>query len=190
MGFTAAANFAACVAGLILAGAFMVYLAPGRRRATFLILAVSCGIGAFIVLLCFAFQWGDLSAAALLPNGEYLKLTAHRMKFFLEVPGGLLEIIVFLACMITFCCWARTRYFGIVAPLIVALSLVWWPGEYLPGSSLLWALPFALVFVGGVYADLLEHRFFAGRFRKLVAATALVLVGGGAILSLTVVTSA
>jgi len=190
MGLTAAANLAAWVAGIILAGAFMIYLAPGRRRAAFLILAVSCGIGAFIVLFCFAFDWADLSAAALVPNAEYLRLTAHRMRSFLEVPGGLLETLVFLACMITFCCWPRTRYFGTVAPLIVALVLVWWPGQYLPGSSLLWALPFALVFVGGIYADLLEHRFFAGRFRKLVAATALVVVVGGAILSLTVVTSA
>ena len=50
-------------------------------------------------------------------------------------------------------------------------------------------MPFALVFVGGIYADLLEPRFFADRFHRFVAATAFVLVGASAVLSLVVVTS-
>jgi hypothetical protein len=65
--------------------------------------------------------------------------------------------------------------------------LPWWPGEFVSGSSVLWGLPFAFVFVGGVYADLLEPRFFAGRFQKLVAATAFVLVGAILIMALAVV---
>lgn len=55
---------------------------------------------------------------------------------------------------------------------------------------MVWALPFAFVFVGGVYADLLEPGFFSGRFRRLVAATALVLSGASLLLGLTVVAGA
>lgn len=190
IGLTAAANFAACLAGLVLAGAFMVYLAPGRRRAAFAILTASSGIGAIILLLCFDFKLQDLRAAGFGPNAEYLRFTAHRVKSFFAVPGGVLEVVVFAACIAVFCSWRRTRYFGLAAPLIVALLLPWWPGQYLPGSSLLWSLPFGLVFTGGIYADLLEQRFFAGRFRKLVATTALVVVAAGAVLSLAVVTGA
>jgi hypothetical protein len=55
---------------------------------------------------------------------------------------------------------------------------------------LICALPFAFVFIGGIYADLLDTKFFAGRFRKFVAFAALLLVGASAVLSLTVVLGA
>jgi hypothetical protein len=73
--------------------------------------------------------------------------------------------------------------------LIAALLLPWWPGQFSLGSALR-ALPFALVFVGGIYADLLEPRFFRSRFYRLIASTAFVLVGASAILSIMVVAGA
>ena len=187
IGLTAAASVNAASAGIIFAAAFMLYLAPGRRRVSLAILAIGGAIGAVVFLLCFGFNRRDLAAAALLPDAEYLKFTAYRLREFLAVPGGVLEIFALFAALCVFLLWKRTRYFGNLAPLLVALILPWWPGHFSSGASITWTLPFAFVFIGGVYADLLEQRFLHGRFRKLVAMTAFVLIGASAVLSLLVV---
>lgn len=187
---TAGANLTAAIAGLLFAIAFMLYLAPGRRVASLSILLVSSAIAALVFLSFFGFDFHDLSAAALTPNLEYLRVTRHRLVELLVLPGGLLEIVAFVCAIVVFLLWKRTRYFGIVAPLLVALLLPWWPGRFLPGASAVWALPFAFVFIGGIYADLLEPSFFGGRFRSLVVTTAYVLVGASAVLSFTMLARA
>lgn len=189
IGITAAASASAAIAGIVIGGMFMLYLAPGRRLHALGILVLSSGIGILVLLACFGFNFRDVSAAALVPNSEYLALTSRRMRLLLGLPGGLLGILAFLSAVFVFCVWRRTRYFGNAAPLLVAILLPWWPGEFLSASALR-AIPFGMVFVGGIYADLLESRFFAGRFYRLVGATAFVLVGASAVLSLMVVTSA
>lgn len=187
VGLTAAANLSAAVAGLIFAVGFMLYLAPQKRILALMTLAASSIVGATVFLGCFAFNLLDLRASAIFSNLELLRFTSERVTSFLAVPGGLLAVVGFLACAVVFLLWKRARYFGNAAPLIVALLLPWWPGRFALGSSPVWALPFAFVLIGGIYADLLEPGFFRGRFRKLVAATACVLVGASALLAFTLV---
>jgi hypothetical protein len=168
----------------------MLYLAPGRRLVCLAVLGISAALGAVVFLSCFAFNMRDLNAAAVLRSSGILGFTAERVRAFLFVPGGLLELFPFLACVLVFVLWNRPRYFGNAAPLVVACLLPWWPGEFISGASILWSLPFVFVFIGGVYADLLEPRFFAGRFQKLVATTAFVLVGAILIMALAVIARA
>lgn len=189
VGLTAAASVSAAIIGVLLAAGFMAYVAPKRRAPALVVLAISSSIGFVVLLFCFGFNLRDLSAAALLPNSEYLTLTGRRLVLFLNLPGGLLEIVAFVSAVVVFCLWRRTRYFGNAAPLIAAVLLPWWPGQFAAASALR-TVPFALMFVGGIYADLLESRFFRGRFYRLVAASAFILVASSAILSLMVVTSA
>jgi hypothetical protein len=188
IGLTAAASISAAVAGLLLATVFMLYLAPGRRLHSLTIVIIGSALGGIVFLLCFGCNIRDVKAAGLIPNSEYLHFTVRRVVAFQSVPGAMLEIVAFLACTLVFLLWRRTRYFGTLAPLVVAFFLPWWPGEFLAGGSVIWSLPFAMVFIGGIYADLLERRLFGGRFRKLVGFTALLLVGASAVLSLMVVT--
>jgi hypothetical protein len=188
IGLTAAASVGAAVAGLLLATVFMLYLAPGRRLYSLMIVMIGSAVGGVVFLLCFGFNIRDLNAAGLIPNSEYLHFTVRRVGAFQSVPGAMLEIVTFVACTLVFLLWRRTQYFGNLAPLVVALVLPWWPGEFFPSGSVIWSLPFAMVFVGGIYGDLLERRSFAGRFRKLVACTAFVVLGASAVLSLMVVT--
>jgi len=190
IGLTAAANIAAVLAGLVLATAFMMYLAPGRRAVSTGILAISSTIGMVVLLACFGFHSRDISAAAILPNAEYIRVTASRFASLTTVPGGLLVIFAVGSSLLVFAFWKRTRYFGNTSALIPTLLLPWWPGQFFPGSSIVWTLPFALVFVGGIYADLLEPHFFGGRFPRHVAATAIGLIGASAVFSLLVVTGA
>jgi len=184
-GLTAAGSLAAAVIGLCIGAAFMLYLAPGRRLACLAILTVSAAIGTAILFACFGFNMRDLASAGILPNVEYLKFTGTRFTSLFAAPGGLLEIVAFVSAVLVFILWNRTRYFGNAASLIVAMLLPWWPGRFIPGASVIWALPFAFAFIGGIYADLLERGFFQGQFRRLVTATAVVLVGASAVLSFT-----
>jgi hypothetical protein len=50
----------------------------------------------------------------------------------------------------------RSRYFGNTTPLICALALLALGMTGSLGSPLLWALPFLVTFVGGVFADAYE----------------------------------
>ena len=50
----------------------------------------------------------------------------------------------------------KTRYFGNTAPLLCALVLMALVMTGSPGSPWLWAQPFLLTFVGGVFADAYE----------------------------------
>jgi hypothetical protein len=190
IGLTAAANVSAASIGLIFATIFVLYLAPGRRLVSLAVLAISAALGAVVFLSCFAFNMRDLHGSAVLRTSGLVEFTAERARAFLIVPGGMLEAFAFLVCVLVFLLWKRPRYFGNAAPLIVACLLTWWPGELVSGASILWSLPFAFVFIGGVYADLLEPRFFAGRFQKLVATTAFVLLGAILVMALAVVARA
>ena len=50
----------------------------------------------------------------------------------------------------------KSRYFGNTAPLLCALVLMVLVMTGAPGSPWLWALPFLLTFIGGVFADAYE----------------------------------
>ena len=76
------------------------------------------------------------------------------------------------------CIWdcGRSRYFGNTAPLLCALVLMLLVMTGAPGSPWLWALPFLLTFVGGVFADAYEGP--RGRL-AMAAGGAIVLLAGG-----------
>jgi hypothetical protein len=50
----------------------------------------------------------------------------------------------------------KSRYFGNAAPLVCALVLFPLVMTGAPGAPWLWALPFLMTFVGGVFADVYE----------------------------------
>jgi hypothetical protein len=52
----------------------------------------------------------------------------------------------------------RTRYFGNTSPLLVGAPLMLLVTTGVTSEPWLWALPFLMAFVGGVFADALETR--------------------------------
>jgi hypothetical protein len=72
------------------------------------------------------------------------------------MPGVLAALA---AALIAFAAWKRPRFFGVTAPLVafgvlIALGIT---APHLGGYDLLvGSLPFAFVFIAGVFADLLE----------------------------------
>ena len=67
----------------------------------------------------------------------------------------------------------RSRYFGNTTPLIVAALLLALETTGVRSEPWLWALPFVLTFIGGVFADMLEsgrRRMFLWLTGAVVAA--------------------
>jgi hypothetical protein len=147
---------------VLLALAFMIYLAPGRRREVFLVMGAASAIG-IAVYTFFTVITGGLW----IPVRGILEPHLTRELFqvlnfafadgFLR-PNSYLFVALFLAALTAYGSWPRTRYFGNTAPLltgfIVVLLFALVPGSYLWNATL--GLSFVFLFIGGIAADLLE----------------------------------
>ncbi len=151
---------------VLLAAGFMCYLVPERRGAALAITAAACVVAFVLLLASYGFRFGAMTAAF---SGVRLadfapQLLARKLAysmvaiFFLRMPAVFIAI---LAALAGYAVWRRPRFFGVTAPLlacavmiVLALTL-----PHLGGYSLfVAALPFAFVFIAGVFADLLETR--------------------------------
>jgi len=144
---------------------FMLYLAPTRRRAAFAIWLAACLVTFLLLLASYLFRpnilWQGVRHAkffgfawqAFLAPATYLRILAQ-----IGQSGPALFVAI-PAALITYLAWRRPRYFGNMAPLMIAallllLSLV---TPHYPGFGFqLIAVPFLFVFVAGIAADLLE----------------------------------
>jgi len=160
LGVTAGAYFSAALFGLVLATAFMLYLAPGRRKESLGILAIACMIAVVMLFVFYGFSFKSLLEALTMKEAWALHL--HRTEPLVPGPQWWLLGILTLIAIGVYAVWKRTRYFGNTAPLIVMTALL--IAQHDDAQTAIWALPFAFTFIGGIFADLLEtHR------RKLVA---------------------
>src|SRR5574340_528584 len=142
--------------------AFMLYLVPERRGAAVVILAASCVVGLAVLWAAAGFSFASLSAAtahlswAEFTPGAFRHGTTYLLLalFFLRAPALL---VMLLASLAVYAVWPRARFFGSTAPLLVFVLLLAL-GVVLPHlgglNFFLIALPFACVFVAGVFTDL------------------------------------
>jgi hypothetical protein len=144
---------------------FMLYLAPTRRGPALAIWAAACAVGVLLLLASYSFHaavfWASLRHAsffgitwrAFLMPGAYQSVLAQLAQF---TPALLVALP---PALIAYFAWPRPRYFGNTAPLLAGgLFLLLGVGSpHYPGLGFqLIAMPFLLVFVAGVAADLLE----------------------------------
>jgi hypothetical protein len=165
--------------------AFMLYLAPNRKLAAITILGSSCLI-ALVLLFAGYFFHGAIflqglkhaSLGILGWRAAAMRDAYSQLGFELITSGPVLVVLVPLA-LATFIAWPRTRYFGNVAPLIMAVLFlglrVVSPHE--AGSIFtLAAVIFLFVFIAGIAADLLEtprRELFSAIIAGLIAANSL-----------------
>ncbi|MBA3913108.1 MAG: hypothetical protein H0X25_04465 [Acidobacteriales bacterium] len=151
-----------------LALAFMLYLAPTRRKAALGIWGAACVLALVILYASYfahpAAFWNSVKQASFLTRTwqafamgrVYLQLLWQ----FLQSSPAL--AVLFPAALVAYVSWRRIRYFGNTAPLLVALLFIVCSllSPHYPGFGFqLMALPFLFVFVAGVSADLLETRY-------------------------------
>jgi hypothetical protein len=165
-----------------LALGFLLYVAPVRRQAGSVIWVAACVIS--FVLLFGAYFFHGHAFAESMRHAIFLGATWRGF----AVPGVYEQVAIRVgrACpalavalpvaVATYAAWPRTRYFGNTAPLLVAalfLVLAMAHPHAAGEGFLLASVPFLLVFVSGVLADLMETRsrplVTAGSFGLLAA---------------------
>jgi hypothetical protein len=148
--------------------AFLLYLAPVRRGAGFVIW-MAASMAAVMLLFAVYFFHAHAFAGAM-RNAEFWAASWRGfavLGVYKEIARQISRACPALAfllpvAVITYCRWPRTRYFGNTAPLIVvALFLALTIANPHAGGSgfLLAAMPFLFIFVSGVLADLMETRY-------------------------------
>jgi len=158
LGFTAAAHVSAFVLALLLTVCFMAYLAEGKRAylPTLLIVWV---LGAMLILFAsYAFR---PDAFSYLFRSEAAKIGFSfepARAFFSNLSNAGLAIAS-AGALGLYLAMRRSRYFGNTAPLIVSVLLMLLVTAGVPSTPILWAVPFLLAFVSGVFADVLETRY-------------------------------
>jgi hypothetical protein len=146
---------------------FMLYVVPERRGAALAIWAAAFVVGFILLLAAYFFHagamWQSIKHADFF-SIEWRALTmpsAFRQAAIRVAQSSIALTLALPAALVTFAVWRRARYFGNMAPLLVGLLLmllaVVTPHHSGQGFTLM-ALPFLLVFVAGVLADLLETR--------------------------------
>ena len=157
-GVLAAAHVSAFILALIFAIAFIAWVAETRRAylPTLLILWV---LGAlFLLFASYAFH-PDAFSYVFRSDAAKLGLSFEPARtLFGSLPNAGITIAS-AAALALYAAMRRSRYFGNTAPLIVAAILMVLITTGVPGEPRLWALPFLLALIGGVFADILETRY-------------------------------
>lgn len=171
LGFTAAAHIAAFVLALLFVVAFIAWVAEGRRAyiPTLLIVWV---LGAFFLLFAsYAFHPDAFSYVFRSAAGR-IWVSFDGARWFFSDPANSAFSVALAGSVALYGASRRSRYFGNTAPLLVGALLMLLATTGVPSEPWLWALPFLIAFVGGVFADALETR---GR-RSFLWTTGVVLV--------------
>jgi diadenosine tetraphosphatase ApaH/serine/threonine PP2A family protein phosphatase len=148
-----------------LALAFMLYVAPTRRKAAIVIWLAAGLVALLLLFAAYAFRsawfWQGVRHARFFQITWQAFTTRWAYQRMLGQIGqaGPALLVMFPATLIVYFVWPRSRYFGNTAPLLVAgLFLVLGLGmpHYAGEGFFLMAVPFLFVFVAGIAADLLE----------------------------------
>jgi hypothetical protein len=151
---------------------FMLWVAEGRRGHVFPIVAIAAGGAVAIALACYGFSANALSFL-FRAQSVFLGFSAEpALRYFTSLANAGVTVAA-AAALVLYLGVRRSRYFGNTAPLVCALLIFPLLLTGVPGSPWLWALPFLLTFVGGVFADAFEGP--KGRWAMAAAGSLLVL---------------
>jgi hypothetical protein len=156
-----------------LALAFLLYLAPIRRGAALIIWTSACTLAVALLFGVYFFRprisWQGMQHAS------FWGATWHSftvLAVYRQVAREILRACPALALLLplaiaTYLAWRRTRYFGNTAPGVIAVLFValGMAHPHVAGAGFLLAsIPFILIFVCGVLADLMEtpYRLLVG----------------------------
>jgi hypothetical protein len=168
----AASHIAALPVLVGLGYVLMLWIAEGRRSQ---ILPVLVGpvIGAFILLFaCYGFS-ADAFSYLFRSDSAQLGLSLKPAHDYFWALGNAGITIAGGAALLLYVLLRKTLYFGNTTPLLVFLVIAPLLTVGSPGMPLVWALPFLMAFVGGVFADAYET---PGRKVAVAAAGAIVLL--------------
>lgn len=171
-GLAAASHIAALPVVALLGLVAMLWVAEGRRSQVLPMVLIGVAGALLCVFACYGFS-PDAFSYVFRSSAGFVGVSLDPAKHFfssIENAGITLSAV---ASLVLFLGIRRSRYFGNTAPLVCAVVLFVLILTGTQGTPWLWAVPFLLTFVGGVFADAYE----SPRGRLAMAA-------GGAILLL------
>jgi len=163
LGVLAAAHVAAYILALIFVIGFISYVAESKRAylPTLLIVWV---LGPMLILFAsYAFR-PDAFSYVFRSEAAKLGFSLEPSRIFFSTLTNAGITIAALAALAFYVAVRRTRYFGNTAPLIVAVVFFVLITTGVSSQPRLWAIPFLMAFIGGVFADILETRYRRGFF--------------------------
>jgi hypothetical protein len=151
-----------------LALAFLLYLAPIRRRSALAIWTSACLLAFTLLFATYFFHPHTFSAG--MQHASFWGATWRSFTVLGVYRQVAIEILracpalalLFPVALATYLAWPRTRYFGNTAPGLIALLFIGlgMAHPHVAGAGFLLAsVPFLLIFVSGILADLMETRF-------------------------------
>jgi hypothetical protein len=149
----AAASHIASLAVLVALGfIFMLWIAEGRRSQIMPVMLVSV-IGAFVLLFaCYGFSPDAFSYLFRSDAAQLGFSLAPARHFFWSLSNAGIAVASG-AALLLYLGLRKTLYFGNTVPLLTSLLLLCLITVGVPGNPLLWAQPFLLAFIAGVFAD-------------------------------------
>lgn len=158
LGLTAAAHLVAAIFGWVMSLGLMLYVAE-RRRSYVMQILVFAAVGALVIELGF-FSF-HLAAFTYVFTGGSARFGVSSFGAR-QLLHSVMNAPVTLALAVAAVLWVgvrRSRYFGNTVPLLVGVPLLFVTPGQVGMAPWVWAIPFLLTFVGGVFADAFETRY-------------------------------
>jgi len=151
-GVAAAAHIVALPLAALLGLAAMLWVAEGHRSQTLPVVVVAAVGALVLVFACYGFSL-DAASYVFRSGAGFLWISLDpARRFFSTLANSGITIAACAAAML-YLGARKSRYFGNTTPLLCALVSMVLVMTGSPGSPWLWAQPFLLTFVGGVFAD-------------------------------------
>jgi hypothetical protein len=151
-GMVAASHIAALPVLVALGFLMMLWVAEGRRSQVMPVLLIA-SMGALVVLFaCYGFS-PDAFSYLFRSDAGRLGFALEPAKHFFTSWSNAGIAVASGAALLLYILLRRTIYFGNTAPLLAAGLLLVIVTSGVPGNPVLWALPFLLAFIAGVFAD-------------------------------------
>jgi hypothetical protein len=154
-GLAAAAHIAALPVVAVLGLLAMLWIAEGRRSQILPVVLFTSALALVLVFACYGFS-PDAFSYLFRSAAGFLWFSRDPAKhFFSSLPNAGIAIAT-VASLVFYLGLRRSRYFGNTVPLLCALVLFLLVATGVAASPWLWAQPFLLTFIGGVFADAYE----------------------------------
>jgi hypothetical protein len=158
----------AALLGLLL----MLWIGEGRRSQMLPVVLLASAGALLLLFACYGFS-PDAFSYVFRSSAGFLSVSVEPLRRFFTMPSIAGTVIAAGAAVLLYLGVSRSRYFGNTAPLICFLVLTVLVTKGVRASPWIWALPFLLTFIGGVFADAFESE---RRKIFIVAAATLVIL--------------
>jgi hypothetical protein len=154
-GVAATAHIAALPVVAILGLALMLWVAEGHRSQALPVVLMATGGALLLLFVAYGFSPDAFSYVFRSAAGFLWFSFDPARRFFTSLPNAGFTIAA-SAALLLYLGLRRSRYFGNTAPLLAAFILFLLITTGTQATPWLWALPFLVTFIAGVFADAYE----------------------------------